>query len=209
MLAAIVLAFALAMDATAVAAARGLSSKGRDASREGHDVQARDAVMGDVASDVATREAVLLPALFGAFQSGMAALGWLLGAWGGPYIEAWDHWIAFALLSGIGAKMLYDAYREARAKDRSPDDRRPPNAGGAKLYLLLALATSIDAAAAGITLPLLAVTPVVAIVLIGVVTAACSAVGYVAGRAVGGSKLALVGGLILIGLGIRILVSHP
>lgn len=174
MIPAVVLAFGLAMDATAVAAARGLLH------RRG--------------------EAVALPLLFGAFQAGMAALGWVLGAWGGPYVAAFDHWIAFGLLTLIGGKMLYEALRGG------PDDE--PNKSGLGLWLVLALATSIDAAAAGLTLPLVPVAPWISLALIGGITAACSVVGYVAGRALGGPKLEILGGVILIGLGVRILVEH-
>jgi putative Mn2+ efflux pump MntP len=173
-IAAVVLAFGLAMDATAVAAARGL-------------VRRRG-------------ELVALPLLFGAFQAGMAALGWALGAWGGRYVEQWDHWIAFGLLLLVGGKMIVEAVRGGDDDD--------PRAAGIGLWLLLSLATSIDAAAAGITLPLLPVAPWISVVLIGAVTAACSLAGYVAGRAIGSKKLEIVGGVILIGLGVRILVEH-
>ena len=164
------------MDATAVAAARGLVRRGR--------------------------EILILPALFGLFQAGMAALGWGLGAWGGKYVEAYDHWIAFGLLVAIGGKMLYEAWKGEEAKE---------DKAGLWTYVVLALATSIDAAAAGITLPLVPVSPVISIVLIGTITAGCSALGYVAGRAVGarlGNRLEILGGLVLIGLGVRVLVQH-
>jgi putative Mn2+ efflux pump MntP len=78
------------------------------------------------------------------------------------------------------------------------------------VYLGLALATSIDAAAAGVTLPLVPTDPLVAIVLIGAVTAACSALGFVAGRALGrrlGSGPALIGGVALVAIGIQILIA--
>ncbi|MBA3397639.1 MAG: manganese efflux pump [Deltaproteobacteria bacterium] len=178
MLAALVLALGLAMDASAVAAARGLLGR--------------------------RRELVILPLLFGGFQAGMAALGWLLGAWGGSYVAAWDHWVAFGLLVVIGGKMLVDALRG----DDHPAPDRPAGLG---LYLLLAIATSIDAAAAGITLPMLAAPPWFSLLAIGIVTAACSALGYLAARHVGarlGSRLEVLGGLILIGLGVRVLVEH-
>jgi putative Mn2+ efflux pump MntP len=172
---AIVLAFGLAMDATAVAAARGL-------------LQYR-------------REAVVLPLMFGGFQAGMAALGWLLGAWGGKYVAAWDHWIAFGLLLLIGGKMVFEAIRGGDADARQP---------GVGLYILLALATSIDAAAAGITLPLVPVSPALSLALIGGVTATCALAGYFIGRHARrlGPRLEIVGGVILIGLGVRILVVH-
>ncbi len=174
---AVALAFGLAMDATAMAAVRGLAAP--------------------------PREGVILPVLFGVFQAAMAGLGWALGAWGGRYIEAWDHWIAFALLAGIGLKMLFDAWRGS-----DPD---APLRSGALVLLGLALATSIAAAAAGITLPLIPVSPWLALALIGSVTAACSAIGFVVGRTAGrwlGGKLTALGGLILIAIGVRLLLSH-
>jgi len=174
MLAAVVLAFGLAMDATAVAAARGLLR------RRG--------------------EVIALPLLFGAFQAGMAALGWALGAWGGSYVAAWDHWIAFGLLLAIGGKMIVEAVRR-----KGDDDTREASLG---LWLLLALATSIDAAAAGLTLPLVPVAPWISLVLIGVITTVASLVGYVTGSKLGSAKLEILGGIILIGLGVKILVEH-
>jgi len=181
MWAAIALAFGLAMDATAVSAARGLAAH-------------------------RPRELVILPLVFGGFQAGMAALGWFAGVTVGPYIERWDGWVAFALLLLIGGKMVLDGLRGGDADD---DGRAPPRAT-AMLYLGLGLATSIDAAAAGLTLPLLPVAPWVALVLIGVVTAGCSAAGFLAGRYVGerfGNKLAIFGGLVLIGIGVQLLVK--
>ena len=178
---AIALAFGLAMDATAVSAARALAGR-------------------------RPRDLVLLPALFGGFQAGMSALGWLAGRWAGPYIERWDHWVAFGLLVAIGGKMLIDAWRDGRGG--SADEREPAPATLA-LYLGLALATSIDAAAAGLTLPLVPVAPWISLFLIGAVTAACSATGYLAGRFLGerlGARLAALGGLVLIGIGVDLLV---
>jgi manganese efflux pump family protein len=178
---ALALAFGLAMDATAVSAARGLAGR-------------------------RSRELVLLPALFGGFQAGMSALGWLAGRWAGPYIERWDHWVAFGLLVAIGGKMLVDAWRDGR---RETTERVPAPATLA-LYLGLALATSIDAAAAGLTLPLVPIAPWLALALIGTVTAACSATGYLAGRFLGerlGARLSVLGGLALIGIGVDLLVQ--
>jgi len=175
---AIALAFGLAMDATAVSVARGLAGR-------------------------RSQELVLLPVLFGGFQAGMSALGWLAGQWAGPYIERWDHWVAFGLLVAIGGKMLVDAWRGGATTSA-------PAPATAAVYLGLALATSIDAAAAGLTLPLVPVSPWVALALIGGVTAACSATGYLAGRLVGervGPRLSALGGLALIGIGIDLLVQ--
>ena len=178
MLSAIALGFGLAMDATAVCAARALGAQNR-------------------------RELVILPLLFGAFQAGMAGLGWLGGSAVGEYIAAWDHWIAFVLLVLIGAKMVYEAFR---------GDDAEPAPGTPLLYLGLAVATSIDAAAAGLTLHLMPTAPWLSLTLIGTITAACSAAGYAAGRAVGhklGAKLGAIGGIVLIAIGIDILIRAP
>ena len=172
----IALAVGLAMDATAVAATRGLRPR--------------------------TGEGLLLAALFGGFQAGMAGLGWLLGDYGGRYVAAWDHWIAFGLLVAIGGKMLWESRHDG------PDE---PQRTGVLLYLGLAVATSIDAGAAGITLPLLGVAPWLALALIGGVTAVLSLVGYRAGNALGrrlGSRLEIVGGLVLIAIAVKVLVEH-
>jgi putative Mn2+ efflux pump MntP len=174
---AIGLAFGLAMDATAVSAARGLVAR-------------------------RSREPLVLPLVFGGFQAGMAALGWLAGRWAGPYIAAWDHWVAFGLLVVIGGKMIIDAWR-GDADDPAPQPATVP------LALGLALATSIDAAAAGITLPLVPVAPWIALAWIGGITAACSALGYLAGGVAGkrlGPRLAVLGGLVLIGIGTQLLI---
>jgi putative Mn2+ efflux pump MntP len=176
----VTLSLALAMDATAVSAARGLS--------EGH---------------VAAREAVILPLLFGGFQAGMSALGWLAGSWIGPSIERWDGWIAFGLLTLLGVKMIVESLRGG--DDEGVED-------GLGVYLGLAVATSIDAAAAGVTLPLLDAPPAVAIAMIGVVTTALSFIGLKVGRVAGaklGSRLEIFGGVVLIAIGVKILLDHP
>jgi putative Mn2+ efflux pump MntP len=177
-LAAIALAFGLAMDATAVCVARALGAR-------------------------SARELLILPLLFGAFQAGMAALGWLGSRAAAEYIAAWDHWVAGGLLLLIGIKMIGDALRGSDASASS---------GGALLYLGLALATSIDAAAAGLTLHLLEPAPWLSLTMIGAITASCCFAGYAAGRALGhrlGARLGAVGGAVLIAIGIDILIRAP
>ncbi|MDB4957855.1 MAG: putative rane protein [Myxococcales bacterium] len=177
MWAAVALSFGLAMDATAVSAARGLGGRNR-------------------------RELVILPLMFGGFQTGMAAIGWLGGRWAGAYIARWDHWVAFGLLVAIGGKMLFEAWRRD-----GTDPQRPGTIG---LYIGLALATSIDAAAAGLTLALVPVAPWVALTLIGSITVACSLIGYAIGHVAGnrfGQKLEVLGGLVLIAIGIETLIQ--
>lgn len=179
----LLLAVGLSMDAMAVAAAKGLA-----------------------APRIRARDVALIAGTFGGMQALMPLLGWLLAARFGAWVEAWDHWIAFGLLSLLGGKMLWEAWRGDGDDD---DERGPPFAVTA--VLVLGVATSIDAFAAGLTLPLLEVPPPWAVATIGVVTAALSALGLFAGRRLGamlGRRLEVVGGLALILVGARILMSH-
>ena len=176
----VVLALGLAMDATAVAAARGTSVPA-----------------------IRLRHIVLAGGLFGGFQAAMPVVGWIVGARVGRFIESWDHWVAFGLLAAIGGKMIW----ESRAIKTVDTERDPFGLG---VMTVLAIATSIDALAVGITLPVLGAPLVESIVTIGVVTAALSIAGLYAGRRFGallGKRLDVVGGLVLIGLGIKILVD--
>ena len=180
----VMLALGLAMDATAAAGARGLA-----------------------APRVRARDAALVALLFGGFQALMPLLGWFVGRRVGPLVEAWDHWIIFALLSGIGAKMLWEA-REA-ADDAAP--RTSERVFDLRVLLLLAVATSLDALAVGVTLPMLHAPLGLSVVTIGVTTAVLSAAGVYAGRRFGaalGRKLDAAGGVVLIGLGVKILLEH-
>jgi len=182
MLAALVLALGLSMDAAAAGAVRGLT--------------ARRIRFVDVA---------LLAALCGGLQGGMAALGWLAGARLGHAFERVDHWIAFGVLGLLGGRAILAALRPGAAA------AAPVDPFALRGLVVLAFATSIDAAAAGVTVPLLPVAPVVALTLITVVTAAVVAVATPLGRALGarlGGKLELVGGLALIAIGTKILVEH-
>jgi putative Mn2+ efflux pump MntP len=172
---AIVLAFGLSMDATAISVARGISK---------------------------TRERFAMPLVYGVAHVFAFTAGWIAGETTGAWINNWDHWIAFVLLLGIGSKMILDTFRTA-------DDESVRE--GTMLYLSLTVATSIDAIAAGFTLPLLGVAPWIAIATLGVVVTACSALGYYLGRHAGkrlGPRLQWLGGLVLIAIAIRILVEH-
>lgn len=150
---------------------------------------------------VRPREATTLALAFGVFQGGMAAIGWLAGAEALRWIEAWDHWVAFGVLALLGLRMIVKRADEA--------DEPPPLT--ARVVIALAVATSLDALAAGLTLPLLSVAPALAIGLIAVVAAALTLVGARAGAALGsrlGRKLEIAGGLALCGIGAKILVEH-
>ena len=179
----LLLSVGLAMDATAVSAARGLAVPA-----------------------IRARHVALVAGFFGGFQALMPVIGWVLGARLGPLVQAWDHWIAFVLLASIGGKMLWEA--------RGAGDADSPVAVdhfALKSMLVLAIATSIDALAVGITLPMLNAPFVLSIATIGVVSAILSAAGLFAGRRFGamlGKRLDAAGGLVLIGLGLKILVEH-
>jgi manganese efflux pump family protein len=165
------------------------------------DATAVSAARGAAVERVQLRHAVLVAVWFGGFQAAMPLAGALVGDQLGELVQRWDHWIAFVLLGGIGGKMIWEA-RESKP----PDDRF-----GARVMLALAIATSIDALAAGVTLPVLHAPLALAIATIGVLTALASVAGLYAGRRFGtllGKRLDVIGGLALIGLGTKILVEH-
>lgn len=175
----ILLAFGLAMDATAVSVSLGLS-----------------------VPRVRPRHAALVAVFFGGSQGLLPVLGWLLGASVGPAVAAWDHWIAFVLLTGIGANMVYEAgdMDEASGRDRF----------GLRTMAALALATSIVAFAAGLVLPMLGAPLAVSAITIGLVTAVASVAGLYTGRRFGtmlGRNLDRLGGFVLILLGVATLLD--
>lgn len=139
---------------------------------------------------------------FGGFQALMPLIGYLLGSNFSELVAKYDHWIAFVLLALIGGNMI----KEALGKEEDSMD----NSMGFKAMLLLAIATSIDALAVGVTFAFLDVPIVPAISFIGVVTFVLSAIGVKAGSLFGykyKSKAELCGGIILILLGIKILLE--
>ena len=148
------------------------------------------------------RHALICGAYFGGFQALMPLIGWLLGRQFEELIKSIDHWIAFGLLVLIGANMI----RESFGKDEEVND-----SFSFKTMLPLAIATSIDALAVGVTFAFLEVQIVPAISLIGVTTFVISAAGVKRGNVFGTkykSKAELAGGIILILLGIKILIEH-
>ena len=144
---------------------------------------------------------------FGLAQALMPLLGWALGLAFASIIRGVDHWVAFVLLALIGAKMAYTALRAKQAELRLDRSLRTNN----WTLLTMAIATSIDAAAAGVTLPLLGQPVLIACSVIGVVTMLVSAAGVFIGAAAGaliGKRAELIGGLVLIGIGTKILIDH-
>lgn len=150
------------------------------------------------------RHALVIAGLFGVFQAVMPLLGWLLGRGFAEAISGVDHWIAFGLLAVTGGKMLWEAFHDSGEDDEDSDlDLRG--------LLILAVATSIDALAVGVSFAALSVNLPVALALIGGVTFVISLVGVRLGRSVGswlGKPAEILGGLILIGIGLRIVLDH-
>ncbi|MDQ1325566.1 MAG: manganese efflux pump family protein [Campylobacterota bacterium] len=140
---------------------------------------------------------------FGLFQGFMPLFGYLASIGLGSFIESVDHWIAFVLLILIGGKMIYESFGEKVEEEFTAFTN--------KVLLLLAIATSIDALAAGFTLGLLGLNPFVSMVLIGIITFVLSYAGVFLGTK-GGSfleeKAEVLGGMVLMGIGVKILLEH-
>lgn len=150
------------------------------------------------------RHYLIIGAWFGGFQALMPFIGYILGSSFEKYITSFDHWIAFALLSLIGGNMIKEAF--------SKNEEEADASFGVKTMALLAVATSIDALAVGITFALLPnVNIAAAITFIGVITFILSAVGLKIGNVFGikyKSKAEIAGGIILIIIGVKILLEH-
>ena len=177
----LLLGIGLSMDAFAVSICKGLSAK-----------------------RLQTRHYLIIGAWFGGFQALMPTIGFFLGSTFEQYITAFDHWVAFVLLSAIGAGMI----KESLSKEESNGN----DSFSFKTMLLLALATSIDALAVGITFALLPdVNVPLAVCLIGITTFVCSAAGLKVGNLFGlkyKAKAELAGGIILILIGLKILQQN-
>ena len=153
------------------------------------------------------RHMLLAGLYFGAFQALMPLLGYLLGAGFAGTIEAYDHWIAFFLLLFIGGKMVIEAVRDKDVQEIGAKDLPLDH----KEMLLLAVATSIDALAVGITFAFLNVSIMEACLIIGCTTFVLSVIGVVVGNFFGTRykrKAEIAGGVILILIGLKILLEH-
>lgn len=174
----------LSMDAFAVSVCKGLAMK-----------------------KVNKKQAVVIGLYFGGFQALMPFLGWLLGIRFQKYIVSVDHWIAFVLLVFIGGKMVVEAVREKGEKEIGEMDLPLKH----KEMLVLAVATSIDALAVGITFAFLDVPIAEAVIIIGCTTFVLSILGVVVGNYFGSrykKKAEITGGIILILIGLKILLEH-
>ena len=177
------LAVGLSMDAFAVSVCKGLSVK-----------------------KAGLKESAICGAWFGGFQGLMPLIGYLLASLFAKAIQSFDHWVAFGLLAIIGINMLKEAFgEECECCDKNADF-------SAKAMFVMAVATSIDALAVGISLAMAGnVNIVVAVILIAVTTFVLSGIGVKIGNIFGSrfeKKAQVAGGVILIGLGVKILLEH-
>ena len=199
----LLLAIALSMDAFAVSICKGLASKG---------------------SYIKT--GLVCGLWFGVFQALMPFLGWLLGSTVASYVEKYSAYLAFILLTFLGIKMIYEPLRELKEERKlreemagsgvenyclSCSDNEEDASLSPKIMLVFAIATSIDALAAGLSFAATGANVWIAISFIGVTTFLFSFVGSAVGAKIGGKfkhKAEIAGGVILIGIGIKILVEH-
>ncbi len=140
---------------------------------------------------------------FGSFQAIMLVLGWLAGISIIDFISGFDHWVAFGLLCFIGGRMIYESTKKGSGKLIS--------SFGIGTLLMLSIATSIDALAVGMSLSFLNVPIITPALIIGIVTFSLSFIGVYLGNHFGhflGNKVEILGGLILIIIGLRILIEH-
>ena len=175
------IAVSLALDAFAVSVSSGISIPG-----------------------FGVKQAARMGLWFGAFQFMMPVAGWLLGSSVSQYIETVDHWVAFALLAVIGGRMAWGSLRGGE-EDEAPADL------SARRLCLLAIATSIDALAVGVSMAFMSVHILASAAVIGVVAFALSVTGGLVGRRLGclfQRRAELTGGLVLIAIGVKILIEH-
>ena len=161
-------------------------------------------VSGSVYKQLKIKHAFRIAVFFGGFQAIMPLIGSLAGISLKGYVANYDHWMAFALLSAVGAKMIYESFKITSAEENF-------NPENILVLLVLSVATSIDALAVGITLSFLRVSIATAVIIIGLVTFVLSYLGVLIGKRFGHffeSKIEAVGGFVLIALGLKILIQH-
>ena len=154
------------------------------------------------------KQALIIGLYFGGFQALMPLIGWALGKQFERYITSIDHWIAFFLLLFIGGKMIIESFKKDKDSDEKPEYEEKLDL---KELTLMAVATSIDALAVGVTFAFLRVNILTSITVIGSVTFILSALGVGVGHKFGvkyKNKAELCGGIILVLIGIKILLEH-
>lgn len=168
------------------------------------DAFAISVVSGSVYRQLHVKHALRMAVFFGGFQAVMPLIGSLAGLSARDYIAAYDHWVAFGILAAIGGKMIFESF-EIKTIEENFD---PSNI---ITLLLLSVATSIDALAVGLTLSLITRSIAATVMVIGLITFVLSYLGVLVGKRFGHffeNKIEIIGGLILIGLGVKILIEH-
>lgn len=158
------------------------------------------------AKGLTMKQAVRMAAFFGGFQFVMPVAGWFVGDRLLGLIRNFDHWVAFGLLALIGGRMIYESFELSEEEKAC----RPDQTQGARL-VILALATSIDALAVGLSLGVVRTSILFPAAVIGATSFVLTVVGAKLGPVIGrivGRRAELLGGLILIGIGVKILVEH-
>jgi putative Mn2+ efflux pump MntP len=151
------------------------------------------------------RQALRIGLIFGVIEGLTPIIGWLLGQAAAPYVEAWDHWIAFGLLVALGAKMIHESFDKADGDEQKGADQ------SAWVLAITGLATSIDAMAVGASLALIGVNIYATAAAIGFSTFVMVTIGIMVGRALGaviGKRAELIGGVVLVIIGSVILYEH-
>jgi putative Mn2+ efflux pump MntP len=158
---------------------------------------------GIVESNIRFWQASRIAIFFAFFQAFMPVIGWLLGLTVKNYIIQFDHWIAFGLLSFVGGKMIFESFKKPEEKKFNPRK--------IKTVVILSFATTIDAFAVGISLAFIQVSMFLAAFIIGSITFIIAMLGLLFGKKLGeriGKKMEIIGGIILIALGLKILIEH-
>lgn len=161
-------------------------------------------VSGSTYKQLNIKHAFRMALFFGGFQAFMPLVGSLAGFTVKSYITGYDHWVAFGILAAVGGKMIYESFKIKAAQENLD----PSNI---LILLVLAVATSIDALAVGVTLSFFGVPIGTAVTIIGLITFVLSWLGVFIGKRFGHffeNKIEALGGLILIGLGVKILFEH-
>ena len=194
----IVIAIGVSMDAFAVAICKGLSVSNRNISQSIKDKNKYNSKITKNYGDY-----IIIGLYFGLFQAIMPIIGYMLGVRFQQVVENVDHWFAFILLSGIGANMIKEAFQ---IEHESLNDKTD-----FKTMIGLAIATSIDALAIGVTFAILRINIFTTSLIIGLITFVISVIGVQIGSKVGnkyGKKAEAFGGIVLIIIGIKTLISH-
>jgi putative Mn2+ efflux pump MntP len=141
---------------------------------------------------------------FGLFQAIMPVIGWLIGHNLVTIVADYDHWLAFVLLLFVGGKMIWESFRPS-------ENTQTTDITSGMTLITMALATSIDALAIGLSFAFLEISIAIAAVTIGVIAFLITIAGFLLGKKLGqliGKRAEIIGGIVLIGIGIRILLSH-